>query len=118
MLPYMFINKQLPVISLYIFRLLALTIFTITLVQSFKPPINNNINSNHSINSHIIQKLTPKFHVNYLSMEHMLFEKLHNIKLSCAVFRVTTFFQFDSTKNTLNTLLTSAQELDANLKTL
>ena len=54
----------------------------------------------------------------YLSMEPVLFEKLHNIKLSCYVFRVTTFFQFDSTKNAVNTLLEYAQELDVNPKTL
>ena len=118
MLPYMFIKKKLPILSLYIFRLLALAIFTITLVQSFKPPSNNNINNNHSINSHKTQKLTPKFHMNYSSMEPILFKKLHNIKLSHSVFRVTTFSQFDSTKNALNTLLAYADELDANLKAL
>ena len=56
--------------------------------------------------------------MNYSSMEPVLFEKLHNIKLSHSVFRVTTFLQFDSTKNALNALLTYTQELDPNLKTL
>ena len=56
--------------------------------------------------------------MNYSSMEPVLFEKLHNIKLSCSIFRVTTFYQFYSTKNALNTLFAYAQELDANLKTL
>ena len=56
--------------------------------------------------------------MNYSSMELVLFEKLHNIKLSCSVFRVTTFFQFDSTKTTLNTLFEYAHYLDENLKTL
>ena len=56
--------------------------------------------------------------MNYLSLEPVLFEKLHNIKLSCSVFRVTTLFQFDSTKSTLNTLLEYTQDLDENLKTL
>ena len=51
-------------------------------------------------------------------MEPVLFEKLHNIKLSHLVFRVTTFFKFDSTKSALNTLLEYAQDLDENLKTL
>ena len=50
-------------------------------------------------------------------MEPVLLEKLHYIKLSCSVFRVTTFFQFDSTKFALNTLLEFAQDLDENLKT-
>ena len=117
MLPYMFVKQQLPFIPCYIFRLLALMIFVITLVQSFKPPGSNNINNTHNINGHIIQKLAPKFHMKYSSMEPVLFEKLHNIKLTCSIFRVTTCFQFDSTKNTLNTLLAYAQELDANLKT-
>ena len=56
--------------------------------------------------------------MNYLSVEPVLFEKLHNIKLSQSVFRVTTFFQFDSTKSTLNTLLKYIQDFDENLKTL
>ena len=56
--------------------------------------------------------------MNYSSMEPILFEKLHKIKLSCSVFRVSTFLQYDSTKHTLNTLLPDAQELEANLKTL
>ena len=74
MLPNMFVHKQLPFISLYIFRSMALTIFMITMVQSLKPPINNNINNTLNINSDIIKKLTPKFHMNYLSMEPVLFE--------------------------------------------
>ena len=57
--------------------------------------------------------------MNYSSMIPVLFEKLHNIKsVTCSVFRVTTFFQFDSTKYALNTLLEYAQDLDENLKTL
>ena len=93
-------------------------IFTITLTQSLKPSSNYNINNNGSVSSHIIQNPLPKFHMNYSSMEPVLFEKLHKIKLSCLVFKVTTLFQFDSTKNTLDTLLTYTQELDANLKTI
>ena len=45
-----------------------------------------------------------------MSMELVLFKKLHNIKLSCSVFRVTILFQFDSTKSTLNILLKYAQD--------
>ena len=56
--------------------------------------------------------------MNYLSMEPVLFEKLHNIKLSTSVFRVTTFFQFDSTKSSLNILLNYTQDLEENLKKL
>ena len=56
--------------------------------------------------------------MNYSSMEPVLFEKLNNIKLSHSIFRVTTLFQFDSTKNALITLLQYVQDLDANLKTL
>ena len=55
--------------------------------------------------------------MNYLSTKPALFKKLHNIKLSHSVFRVTTFFQFDSTKSTLNILLEYAHDLDKNLKT-
>ena len=51
-------------------------------------------------------------------MEAVLFEKLHNIKLSCSVFIVTTFFQFNSTKYALNTLLKYAQDFNENLKSL
>ena len=87
----------------------------ITLVQSFKPPSNNNINNTLNINSHIANKLTPKFHMNYSSLEQVLFEKLHNIELSCSIFKVTTLFQFDPTKSTLNTLLEYIQELDENI---
>ena len=56
--------------------------------------------------------------MNYSSTEPVLFKKLHNIKLTCSVFRVTTFFKFDSTKSALNTLLEYAKGLDGNLKTL
>ena len=56
-------------------------IFMITLVQSLQPSSNNNINNNGSMNSHIIQKPPPKFHMNHSSMEPVLSEKLHNIKL-------------------------------------
>ena len=32
--------------------------------------------------------------MNYSTLEPVLFEKLHNIKLSHEVFKVATFFQF------------------------
>ena len=112
----MFLSKNSLYFPLY-FRSLTLTILTITLVQIVKPPSNNNISNTLKINSPNTNKLTPKFHMNYSSMEPGIFEKLHNIKLSHSVFRVTTFFQFDSAKSTLNTLLKYAQHLDENLKT-
>ena len=56
--------------------------------------------------------------MNYSSVEWVLFEKLHNIKLSRSVFRVTTFFQFNSTKSSLNLLLQYAQDLEEDIKTL
>ena len=55
--------------------------------------------------------------MSYLSMEPVLFKKLHNIKLSCSGFRVTTFFNL-TTKSALNTPLEYAQDLYENLKTL
>ena len=55
--------------------------------------------------------------MNYSSMELVLFEKLPNIKLSRSVFRVT-FFQFDSTKPSLNLLFQYAQDLEENMETL
>ena len=93
----------------------------ITLVQSFKSPSNKNIGNTLNINTHITNKpitIKDQTHMNYLLMEKVLFEKLHNIKLLRSVFRVTTFCQFDSTKSTLNTLLKYAKELDENMKTL
>ena len=55
--------------------------------------------------------------MNYSSMEPVLFQKLHNIAITLS-FRLTTFFQFDSTKSSLNILLQYAHDLDKNLKTL
>ena len=60
-------------------------------------------------------------HMNYSSLEPVLFEKLHNIKLSPSVTKVTTFFQFDSTKAALllqNILLHYTHDCDDTLKTL
>ena len=50
-------------------------------------------------------------------MEPVLFETLRDIKLSCSVFRVTTFFQFDSTKVVLSILLQYAHDFNENLET-
>ena len=46
------------------------------------------------------------------------FKKLHNIKLSCSVFRATTVFQFTSTKTALQTLLQYAWDFENNLTSL
>ena len=54
----------------------------ITLVQSLRFPSNKNISNTLDKNIHITNKSTPKFHMNYLSMEPVLFEKSHSIKLS------------------------------------
>ena len=59
----------MPFISPYIFKSLVLMILMFTLVQSFKPSSNNNISNTFNINSHIIKKPTPKFHMNYSSMK-------------------------------------------------
>ena len=56
--------------------------------------------------------------MNYSALEPVLFEKLHNIKLSHSVFRVITFFQFKSTKAALEILLHYTHDFDENLKTL
>ena len=57
-------------------------------------------------------------HMNSSALEPVLFEKLCNIKLSCLVSRVTTFFQFESTKAALEILLQYAHDFKENLKTL
>ena len=55
-------------------------------------------------------------HMNNSALEPVLFEKLCNIKLSCSVFRVTTLFQFKSTKSALEVLLHYLHVLKENLK--
>ena len=51
-------------------------------------------------------------------MEHILLEKLHDIRLSHSGFTVTTFFQFDSTKVGLSILLQYTHYFNKNLETL
>ena len=110
-------SKKPPKDSLYLLRSLALIIVVISLVQCFEFPSNKNITNIIWINGHITNALPSTFHMNYSSMELVVFEKLPNIKLSRSVSRVTTFFQFDSTKSLLNTLLECTQDLDENIKT-
>ena len=90
----------------------------ITLVQGFELPSNKNISDSIYINGHTTNKLTPAFHLNYSPMELVLFEKLHDIKLSRSILELLPFSNYDSTKSSLNTLLEYTQDLDDNVKTL
>ena len=69
-----------------IFRLLALGLLLITLVQDLKSSSNINLSNILNVIDHINTKSIPihenKSHINYSAMEPVLFEKLHNIKLS------------------------------------
>ena len=56
------------------------------------------LNLNGHINTNPMFKPEGPMHMKNPALESVLFEKLHNIKLSHSVFRVTTFFQFASTK--------------------
>ena len=56
--------------------------------------------------------------MNNSTLEPVLFEKLHNIQLSHSVFRVTTFFQYESTKAAVEIVLQYAHDFKENLKTL
>ena len=79
-----------------------------------------NLSNILKVNDHIRLKIpTPKnkSHINYSAMETVLFEKLHNIKLSHSVYRVT-LFQFDSNRVALMILLKYAQDFNENLETL
>ena len=57
-------------------------------------------------------------HMNNSTLEPVLFEKLHCIKLSHSMFRVTTFFQFASTKTALQVLPQYAHDFEENLTIL
>ena len=56
--------------------------------------------------------------MNNSALEPVLFEKLHNIELSCSVFRFTTFFQFASTEAALQVLLQKMHDFEENLTIL
>ena len=81
-----------------------------------------NLSNILNVNDHISIKSIPfpenKSHINCSAMEPVLFEKLHAIKLSHSVFRVNTFFQFDSTKVSLSILLQYMHDFNKNLKSL
>ena len=104
------------------FRYLVLTILSITLVQGFKVPSTMNVSELLDLNGHI--KTKPMYNpkdptcMNNSALELVSFEKLHNIKLSCQVFTVTTFFQLESTNTALETLLQYMYDFEENQKTL
>ena len=81
-----------------------------------------NISEILDLNGHIKAKPMPKSEnqscMNYSSLEPVLFEKVHNIKLSQSVFKVTVFFRCSSTKAALNILLNYMHDFNQNLKTL
>ena len=91
-------------------------------MKGFKSPSNMNISELLDLNGHNkanqMSKSENQSCMNYSSLEPVLFEKLQNIKLSRSVFRVTTLFQFDSTKDALSFLLQYAHDFDENLKKL
>ena len=86
----------MTIASLYFFRYLVLTILSITLVQGFKAPNTMNVSELLGLNGNIKMKPVSKPEgpacMNKSALEPVLFEKLHNIKLSHSVFRVTTVF--------------------------
>ena len=106
----------------YFFRLLALTILSIALLQHFKSPSNMNTINILDLKGHINAKPIPKSKtqscMNYSSLESVLFEKLHSIKLSQPVLIVTTFFQFNPMKAALSIILHYMHDFDKHLKTL
>ena len=107
--------------TLLFFRLLALALLSITLVQGFKSSCNMNLSNILNVNDHISMKSIPtpenKSYINYSAMEPVLFERLHDIKLLHSVFRVT-FFLFISAKVALHILLQCTHNRNENLKTL
>ena len=102
---------------LYLFRSMALTIVVITMVICFEFPSNKNISNSIHINGHNDNTQPLTFHMSYSSMEPVLFEKIPNIKLFRSIFRVTMFFQFGSTKSSLNILLQYTQGQEENIQT-
>ena len=111
-------KDQSCIFILQLFRSLALTIIPITMVQCFEFQSNKNVSNRSHINGHNTNAPPLTFHMNYSSMEPVLFEKLPNIKLFRSIFRVTMLFQFGSTKSSLNILLQYTQCLAANIHTL
>ena len=105
-------------------------------MQGFKSSSNMNLSNILNVNDHIsinsipikakincsyilsINSIPIKAKINCSLMEPAIFEKLHYIKLLHSVFRVTTFFQFDSNKVALSILLQYMHNFNENLKML
>ena len=115
-------NTQQLLHYIFPFTSLVLTILFATMVNDFKAPSTKNVDDLLDLNGHINTKLifTPKGPTceNTTSLTPVLFQKLHNIKLSHTVFRVTTFFLFTSTKTALQILLQYVHDFEAYLTTL
>ena len=92
------------------------------MVHGFKASSTMIVTELLHLNGHI--KMNPMFepkcpmHMNNSALEPVLFEKVHNIKLSHSVFRVATFFQFTSTKTALHILLQYTHDFKDNLTIL
>ena len=98
-----------------------MALLLVTLVKGFKSLSNMNLSNILNVNDHSRLNIPipeNKSQINYSAMEPVLFEKSHNIKLSQSVFRITTFFQFDSTQVALNILLQYTHNFNENLETL
>ena len=76
--------------------------------------ISNILDLKGHMNAKLIPKSEIQSYMNYLSLEPVLFEKLHNIKLAQSVFRVT---MFNSMKAALSILLHYMHDFHENLKT-
>ena len=77
-----------------------------------------NVSELLDLNGHIKTKPESPSCMTNSALEPILSEKLHNIRLSCSVFRVITFFQFKSTKAALEILLQYVHDFEKKLKTL
>ena len=79
------------------------------MVHGFKASSTMNVTERLDLNGHInmspMSKPEGPMHMKNSALEQVLFEILHNIKLLCSVFSITTFFQFASTKTALQILL-------------
>ena len=91
------------------------------MVHGFKASSTKNDTELLDINGHIntnpMYKPKGAMCINNSALEPVLFEKLHNIKLSHSVFTITTSFQFTSTKTALQILLQYVHDFKDNLKT-
>ena len=92
------------------------------MVHGFKASSTMNVTEPLDINGHI--SINPMFkpkgpmYMNNSALEPVLFEKLHDIKLSHSVLRVTTSFQFTTTKMSLQTLLQYVHDFKDSLRIL